>query len=54
LLAPGYVLPRAYWGGTHDPLQILFALALNVIFYAVVVYFGLAVLRRWRPRAQAD
>jgi hypothetical protein len=34
LLEPGAFLPEWYWGGLHDPLQILAALALNVIFYA--------------------
>lgn len=36
LLTPGYSLPEAYWGGVHDPLQLLAAFILNVAFYAVI------------------
>ena len=42
LLEPGAFLPERYWGGLHDPLQILPALVLNVIFYAFA-YVGVRV-----------
>jgi hypothetical protein len=38
ILYPGYVLPKAYWGGAHDPLQILLVVALDVLFYGVAFY----------------
>jgi hypothetical protein len=41
LLDPGYALPEAYWGATHDPIQVLTAFFLNVIFYAVVLTLAL-------------
>ena len=37
LLTPGYILPERYWGGVHDPLQILVVLVLNVVFYSAVL-----------------
>jgi hypothetical protein len=48
ILAPGYFLPVAYWGGVHDPLQLLLAIALNVFAYAlgallIIKLFGLLV-----------
>lgn len=36
LIKPGYVLPKWYWGGVHDPLQVLLVICLNVALYAVV------------------
>ena len=37
LLGPGYAIPEAYWGAAHDPLQVLAAFLLNVIFYAALI-----------------
>src|SRR5215467_14263615 len=55
VLAPGYHFPEAYWGGVHDPLQLLLALGLNVIFYAlgallIVNLFGLVSRKMNSPR----
>ena len=35
-LEPGFFLTDAYWGWTHDPLQLLAALVLDVCFYTIV------------------
>ena len=32
------MLPKAYWGGVHDPLQLALAVGLNIAFYAVSFY----------------
>ena len=47
LLEPGYALPEAYWGGVHDPLQLLLVAALNCVFYAALFA---AIVWRWRKR----
>jgi hypothetical protein len=49
LLEPGFALPRQHWGGVHDPLQILFGFALNVVFYAVLFY----CLFHWKDRQRS-
>ncbi len=46
LLAPGYALPEAYWGAAHDPIQILAAFLLNVVFYATLVSCVILLLKR--------
>lgn len=43
LLAPGYWIPEAYWGGAHDPLQLALAVSLNIIVYAIGVYVLLSL-----------
>jgi len=48
-LAPGYILPEAYWGAAHDPLQLLVANLLNIAIYAVI-FAVLAHLRGWISR----
>lgn len=51
-LSPGYVIPEAYWGGIHDPMQILAANILNLIVYTLA-FVAVARLRdRWgrQPR----
>lgn len=50
LLAPGYALPEVYWGAVHDPLQLMLAFLLNVLFYAAVFW---AVLWAWRRKRLA-
>ena len=48
LLAPGDALPKAYWGGVHDPFQILPAVLLNVMFYSLLfaTWFWLSSKKR--------
>jgi hypothetical protein len=43
VLAPGYALPEAYWGGVHDPLQILLAVTLNITAYGAVALLAMFV-----------
>lgn len=50
LLTPGYYLPVAYWGAVHDPLQLLSAFTLNVVFYAMVSAILLFVWQRLKQR----
>jgi hypothetical protein len=38
ILQPGEAIPLAYWGGLHDPLQILAGLLLNGLFYIIGVF----------------
>lgn len=47
ILEPGYLLPRAYWGGVHDALQILVVAGLNCVFYGAIFS---AVLWPWRKK----
>jgi len=47
MLAPGYWLPEAYWGGVHDPMQILIAISLNVSFYALVALAAMTFRAKW-------
>jgi hypothetical protein len=46
LLTPGYLIPEAYWGAAHDPVQILMAFLLNVVFYSIVMTFGLLLRQK--------
>jgi hypothetical protein len=54
LLGPGYTLPEAYWGAVHDPLQLLLAFLLNVLFYtgvfSVLLFAGKRKLLRIPPK----
>lgn len=47
-LTPGYLLPEAYWGGVHDPLQTLVANTINVIFYSAVYFLVVKALQQRR------
>ena len=42
--APGLSLPQAYWGGVHGE-QVLIALALNILFYAIVFSATIVAVR---------
>ncbi len=42
LLEPGYWLPEAYWGGIHDPIQLLLVVMLNLCFYTLLFWASLA------------
>ena len=44
LLEPGYYLPNSYWGAVHDPLQLLSALVLNVVFWSVIYFLVISLL----------
>ena len=48
-LAPGRLLPTAYWGGVHGE-QVVIALALNVLFYTLLVFVAVLVVRAWTAR----
>jgi hypothetical protein len=37
-LQPGYWWPEHYWGGVHDPLQVLVVFVLNVVFYGAAIF----------------
>jgi hypothetical protein len=45
-LLPGYFIPEAYWGGVHDPVQILTANLLNVIFYGAAYFAVFSHLKK--------
>ena len=47
MLNPGYYFPESYWGGVHDPLQLLLALFLNVCFFAFWGYLAVLVWIGW-------
>jgi len=49
LLDPGFFLPKWYWGGFGDVLQLGIALVLNVFFYMLVTVVIRPLWRRARP-----
>ena len=51
LLGPGYAWPEAYWGAVHDPLQLLLAFVLNVLFYTGVFSGVLWAWKRLHPKS---
>ncbi len=51
LLGPGYAWPEAYWGAVHDPLQLLLAFVLNVLFYTGVFWVTLWAWKRLRANS---
>ena len=44
LLEPGYWLPETYWGGIHDPIQLLLVAVLNLCFYTLLFW---AIFATW-------
>lgn len=48
LLTPGFWLPKAYWGGVHDPVQIAIVFLMNVLFYAIAAFCVRWVVAKYR------